>query len=392
MSKPFSHSFRDRALSLYGFLACANIGAWIWAILAFHNKPLLLGTALLAYTFGLRHAVDADHIAAIDNVTRKLMQEDKRPLSVGFFFALGHSTIVILASLIVYLSASAVEKQIDTVKEIGEVVGTSISALFLISIAIINIVILRSVWNTFQQVRKGRGYAEQSPDMLLAGGLLGRIFRPLFRTLSSPWHMYPIGLLFGLGFDTASEVALLGISAAAADKGLSVESMAVFPALFAAGMTLVDTTDGILMVGAYGWAFIKPIRKLYYNLTITFVSVVVALLIGGIEAVALLKDQLNLSGGIWDFVGNLNNNFGTLGFVIIGIFVLSWIGSVIIYRVKGFDRLEFPVAVNTLSRSNIGNAEKPGFSGDSAVLRPTLSGGTQFIRACYLPAELIDRK
>jgi high-affinity nickel-transport protein len=140
----------------------------------------------------------------------------------------------------------------------------------------------------------------------------------------------------------------LGISAAAADKGLSVESMAVFPALFAAGMTLVDTTDGILMVGAYGWAFIKPIRKLYYNLTITFVSVVVALLIGGIEAVALLKDQLNLSGGVWDLVGNLNNNFGTLGFVIIGIFVLSWVGSVIIYRVKGFDRLEFPVAVNTL--------------------------------------------
>jgi nickel/cobalt transporter (NiCoT) family protein len=348
MSKTFSPSFQNRVIGLYGFLACINIGAWIWAIVAFHNKPLFLGTALLAYTFGLRHAVDADHIAAIDNVTRKLMQEGKRSVSVGFFFALGHSTIVVLASLIVYLGASAVEKQIEIVKEIGEVVGTSISAFFLISIAIINMVILRGVWNSFQQVRKGRGYAEQSSDMLLAGGLLGRVFRPLFRTLSSPWHMYPIGLLFSLGFDTASEVALLGISAAAADKGLSVESMAVFPALFAAGMTLVDTTDGILMVGAYGWAFIKPIRKLYYNLTITFVSVVVALLIGGIEAVTLLKDQLNLSGGVWDLVGNLNNNFGTLGFVIIGIFALSWVGSVIIYRVKGFDRLEFPVAVNTL--------------------------------------------
>ena len=348
MSKIFSPSFQNRVIGLYGFLACINIGAWIWAIVAFHNKPLFLGTALLAYTFGLRHAVDADHIAAIDNVTRKLMQEGKRSVSVGFFFALGHSTIVVLASLIVYLGASAVEKQIEIVKEIGEVVGTSISAFFLISIAIINMVILRGVWNSFQQVRKGRGYAEQSPDMLLAGGLLGRIFRPLFRTLSSPLHMYPIGLLFSLGFDTASEVALLGISAAAADKGLSVESMAVFPALFAAGMTLVDTTDGILMVGAYGWAFIKPIRKLYYNLTITFVSVVVALLIGGIEAVTLLKDQLNLSGGVWDLVGNLNNNFGTLGFLIIGIFALSWVGSVIIYRVKGFDRLEFPVAVNTL--------------------------------------------
>jgi nickel/cobalt transporter (NiCoT) family protein len=157
--------------------------------------------------------------------------------------------------------------------------------------------------------------------------------------------MYPIGLLFGLGFDTATEVALLGISAAAAANGLAVEAMAVFPFLFTAGMTLVDTTDGILMVGAYGWAFIKPIRKLYYNLTITFVSVVVALLIGGIEAIGLLKDRLNLSGGVWDFVGRLNDNFGILGFVIIGVFALGWIGSVIIYRVKGFDRLESPASV-----------------------------------------------
>ena len=320
-----------------------NIGAWIWAMLAFHDKPLLLGTALLAYTFGLRHAVDADHIAAIDNVTRKLMQEGKRPVSVGFFFSLGHSTIVVVASLIVYVTASAVEKQIEVVKQIGAVVGTSISAFFLISIAIVNIVILRGIWSTFQKVRKGAGYSDQSLDLLLGGGILGRIFCPLFRMLSSPWQMYPIGLLFGLGFDTATEIALLGISAAAAAKGLSVEAMAVFPALFTAGMTLVDTTDGVLMVGAYGWAFIKPIRKLYYNLTITFVSVVVALLIGGIEAVGLLKDRLNLSGGIWDLVGSLNDNFGALGFAIIAVLVLSWIGSVIVYRVKGFDRLESPL-------------------------------------------------
>jgi high-affinity nickel-transport protein len=337
----FSGGLRNRVIGFYGFLGCFNAGAWIWAFLAFHDKPVLLGTAFLAYTFGLRHAVDADHIAAIDNVTRKLMQEGKRPLSVGFFFSLGHSTIVVVASLLVYLTATVVATQLDAVKGVSGLIGTSISAFFLIAIALFNIVILRGVWQTFQEVRKGGSYTDQSPDMLLGGGgILARIFRSLFRIISRPWHMYPIGVLFGLGFDTATEVALLGISAAAAAKGLSVVAMAVFPVLFMAGMTLVDTTDGILMVGAYGWAFMKPIRKLYYNLTITFVSVMVALMVGGIEAIGLLKDQLNLTGGFWDFIGSLNDNFGTLGFVIIGVFVVSWVGSVIIYRVKGFDRFD----------------------------------------------------
>ena len=299
-----------------------------------------MGTAFLAYTFGLRHAVDADHIAAIDNVTRKLMQEGKRPVSVGFFFSLGHSTIVVVASLIVYSIAATLEKRLDVIKDIGGVIGTSVSAFFLFAIALMNIVIFRGVWQTFQEVRKGGCYSDQCPEMLLGGGVTARLFRPFFRMLSSPWHMYPIGFLFGLGFDTATEVALLGISAAAAVKGLSLGTMAVFPLLFTAGMTLVDTTDGVLMVGAYGWAFIKPIRKLYYNLTITFVSVIVALIVGGIEAVGLLKDQLKLSGGVWDFIGSLNDNFGTLGLVIIGVFVFSWVGSLIFYRVSGFDRLE----------------------------------------------------
>jgi nickel/cobalt transporter (NiCoT) family protein len=340
MSEVFLRSFRNRVIGLYVFLVCLNVGAWIWALIAFHHKPLLLGTALLAYTFGLRHAVDADHIAAIDNVTRKLMQENKRPVSTGFFFSLGHSTIVFVAALIVYITASTVQRQIDVVKEIGGVIGTSVSAFFLILVAIINIVILRGVWSNFQKVQKGGGYVDQSSNMLPGGGVLGRVFRPLFQMLSSPWHMYPIGLLFGLGFDTATEVALLGISAAAANNGLTVEAMAVFPFLFTAGMTLADTTDGILMVGAYGWAFIKPVRKLYYNLTITFMSVVVALLIGGTEALGLLRDRLNLRGVGWDLVRSLNENFGALGFVIIGVFVLSWFGSVLIYRIKGFDRFE----------------------------------------------------
>src|SRR5580692_7384686 len=340
MNEISTGDFRNRIVGIYGFLIAVNIGAWVWALLAFHDKPVLLGTAFLAYTFGLRHAVDADHIAAIDNVTRKLMQEGKQPVSVGFFFSLGHSTIVVVASLIVYSIAAEVENQFDFLKEVGATIGTSVSSLFLIAIALMNIVILRGVWRTFQEVRKGGSYDDQSSEMLLGGGVMSRLFRPLFRVLSSPWHMYPIGFLFGLGFDTATEIALLGISAAAAAKGLSVGAMAVFPVLFMAGMTLVDTTDGILMVGAYGWAFMKPIRKLYYNLTITFVSVMVALMVGGIEAIGLLKDQLNLTGGFWDFIGSLNDNFGTLGFVIIGVFVLSWFGSVIFYRVKGFDRLE----------------------------------------------------
>lgn len=340
MNDILSGNFRNRVVSIYGLLVAVNVGAWIWAFLAFHDKPVLLWTAFLAYTFGLRHAVDADHIAAIDNVTRKLMQEGRRPLSVGFFFSLGHSTIVVVASLVVYLTAAVVATQFDAVKSVGGIIGTSISAFFLIAIGLVNIVILRGVWLTFQEVCKGGGYTEQSPDMLLGGGIMGRIFRPLFRMISRPWQMYPVGVLFGLGFDTATEVALLGISAAAAAKGLSMVAMAVFPVLFTAGMTLVDTTDGILMVGAYGWAFMKPIRKLYYNLTITFVSVIVALLVGGIEAIALLKDQLNLTGGFWDFIGTLNDNFGALGFVIIGVFALSWIGSVIIYRVKRFDLFE----------------------------------------------------
>jgi high-affinity nickel-transport protein len=335
-----SSGFRNRVIGFYVLLACANVGAWIWTVIAFQDKPVLLGTAFLAYTFGLRHAVDADHIAAIDNVTRKLMQEGQRPLSVGFFFSLGHSTIVVIASLAVYLAATVVERQLDAVKNVAGIVGTAISVFFLITIALINVVILRGVWRNFQEVRKGGGYADQSPEMLLGGGIMARIFRPLFRMLSRPWHMYPIGFLFGLGFDTATEIALLGISATVAAKGLSVSAMAVFPVLFTAGMTLVDTTDGILMVGAYGWAFMKPIRKLYYNLTITFVSVIVALIVGGIEAMGMLKDQLNLTGGMWDFIGSLNDNFGTLGFVIIGVFLLSWVGSVVIYRVKGFDRVE----------------------------------------------------
>src|SRR5271166_4541983 len=266
------------------------------------DRPVLLGTALLAYTFGLRHAVDADHIAAIDNVTRKLMQQGQRPVGVGFFFALGHSAVIVFLSVGVAFAASALTPRFDSMKAVGGVISTSASALFLFAIAVVNILVLISVYRTFQAVKRGEPFAEDDFDILLnKRGLLSRIFRPLFRLVTKSWHMLAIGFLFGLGFDTATEVALFGISSAQAANGMTFSSIMVFPALFTAGMTLVDTTDGVLMLGAYGWAFMKPIRKLYYNMTITAVSVIVALVIGGLETLNLIGDQLGLTdgGGFW---------------------------------------------------------------------------------------------
>jgi nickel/cobalt transporter (NiCoT) family protein len=327
--------------ALYCVLVAANGLAWVWALVAFHDYPVLIGTAFLAYTFGLRHAVDADHIAAIDNVTRKLMQEDKRPISVGLFFSLGHSTVVVLGSVGVALAASALEGRFNSFKVIGGTIGTLVSAGFLFLVAAANLLILLSVYRTFRQVRCGGALVEEDLNHLLAQrGLLGRVFRPMFRLVERSWHMYPLGFLFGLGFDTATEIGLLGISAAEASKGLPIWSIMVFPALFTAGMTLIDTTDGILMLGAYGWAFTKPIRKLYYNLTITFVSVLVAVLIGGIEALGLVADRLKLEGPFWRWIGALNDNFGSLGYLIIAIFAASWIVSIAVYRLGRFDSLE----------------------------------------------------
>ena len=346
-------TFNDRAaglrrpiIGIYCLLILGNLAAWAWAVLAFGNRPLLLGTALLAYGFGLRHAVDADHIAAIDNVTRKLMQEGKRPVSVGLYFALGHSTVVILAAAVVAGTASTLASRFDAFRSIGGVISTMVSALFLFAIAAMNLMILHGIWHTFQHVRQGGAYVEEDFDLLLnSRGVLARLFRPLFRLITTSWQMFPLGFLFGLGFDTATEVALLGVSATQAAKGLSIWSIMVFPALFAAGMSLIDTTDGVLMVGAYDWAFVKPIRKLYYNLTITLVSVIVAIIVGGIETLGLIGDQLQLAGWFWDGIAALNNNFNSLGFCIIGIFAFAWIGSVIIYRYKGLDRLEVAPAI-----------------------------------------------
>jgi len=323
-----------KVIALYAILVTANLLAWAWAFAAFHGNALLLGTALLAYGFGLRHAVDADHIAAIDNVTRKLMQEGKRPIGVGFFFALGHSTVVIIAVAVIAVTASTLQDRFPGLLAVGGVIGTTVSAGFLFIIAMINLMVLVGVYRLFQRVRRGGTYVEDELNVFLAQrGLFGRLFRRLFRLIGRSWHMYPLGFLFGLGFGTATEIALLGISASEAAKGISVWSILVFPALFTAGMSLVDTTDGVLMLGAYGWAFVNPIRKLYYNLTITGVSVVVALAIGSIETLGLVADELGLDGGIWNVVNAANDNFGALGYAIIGVFVASWLISLVVYRV-----------------------------------------------------------
>jgi high-affinity nickel-transport protein len=331
---------RGRLVTIYAVLIALNLGAWLWALLSFYDKPALLGVALVVYGLGLRHAVDADHIAAIDNVTRKLMQAKQRPVTVGFFFAMGHSTVVIIAAGAVALAASLLDG-FDSFQSVSGVIGTAVSALFLFAIAAMNIVILVSIYRSYRQVRRGGAYVEEDLDMLLNNrGFLARIFRPVFRLVTRSWHMFPLGFLFGLGFDTATEVAVFGVSAAQATKGVPFEAILVFPLLFAAGMSLVDTTDGVMMLGAYDWAFVKPIRKLYYNMTITLVSVIVAILIGGIEALGLIGDKLGLSGGFWDAVGALNDNFNNLGFVIIGIFVAAWALSFAIYKAKRLDELD----------------------------------------------------
>ena len=337
-------SLKAKVVALYGLLLAFNVGAWLWAFAAFHRFPVLLGTAFLAYSFGLRHAVDADHIAAIDNVTRKLMQQGKKPVAVGLMFSLVHSTVVIFGAIAIAATALALQHRMDAVREIGGVIGTLVSALFLFGIAIVNLVVLQSILRSFVRVRRGEPYVDEDFDMLLGNrGFLSRLFRPMFDLIRSSWHMYPLGLLFGLGFDTATEIGLLGLSAAEASKGLSLSSILVFPVLFAAGMSLVDSTDNVLMLGAYGWAFVKPIRKLYYNITITSVSVVVALAVGGIEALGLLAGQFHLTGGLWELVGKLNDHFGMLGYCIIGLFAASWIVSIAIYKWRRFDEMELGV-------------------------------------------------
>ncbi len=334
-------TMRANLIRLYGFLIGLNLTAWALALWAFWSHPILLGTALLAYTFGLRHAIDADHISAIDNATRKLMQDRKSPLGVGLFFSLGHSTVVVALTVAVAIGAAVIKDRLPALQQAGTLIGTSVSAGFLLLIGAINLTVLFDICGAFGRARRGETDEGSKLDTTLnRRGLLGRLFAPLLQIVDQSWKMYPIGVLFGLGFDTATEVALLGIAAVEAGKGLPVVDILLFPLLFTAGMSLIDTTDGILMLGAYGWAFVKPVRKLYYNAVITMISVVVALAVGGIEAIGVVADQFRLNGGIWDAVRLLNENFGLLGFIIVALFMASWLISAAMYKVLRYDELE----------------------------------------------------
>jgi high-affinity nickel-transport protein len=266
------------------------------------------------------------------------MQEGKRPVTVGLFFALGHSAVVLLASVAVALAANSLTGQFTAYREIGGIIGTSASALFLFIIAAANLVVLSGVIRAFRKVRSGEAVHDEDIDALLQQrGWLARLFRPLFRLVSDSWHLFPIGFLFALGFDTASEISLFGLSAGASGD-VSSWSILVFPALFTAGITLVDTIDGVLMLGAYGWAYRNPTRKLFYNMAITSVSVVVAVVIGGIEVLGLLAGHFSLEGQFWRWIAGLNAGFGALGFGIVAFFAASWIISMIFFHGSGFGR------------------------------------------------------
>ena len=338
-------SIRRRIVVIYSFLIAFSLAVWAWALVTLHGQPVLLGTAMVAYGLGLRHAVDADHIAAIDNVTRKLMQEGKRPVTVGLFFALGRSSVVLVASAAVALTASALGSRSQGLRELGATIGTLVSFGFLWLIAVMNLLTLRGIWAAFRRVRATGVHEHEDLDTLLVkGGVTARFFRPLFGLMRHGWQMFPLGFLFGLGFETATEVMLLGMSAEQASHGVQLTSILLFPALFAAGMTLVDTTDGALMMGAYGWAFVKPVRKLYYNIIVTLTSAAVAFLVGGIEALGLISDHFGLTGAFWEWVASLSSHFGVLGYAVIGVFILCWVVSVVVYRLRRFDDIPVQVA------------------------------------------------
>jgi nickel/cobalt transporter (NiCoT) family protein len=288
-----------------------------------------VGVGITAYTLGLRHGFDADHIGAIDNTTRKLMAEGQRPLSVGFFFSLGHSTIVFVLGMLVVVGvrglSGAVQDDGSALHQATGLVGPAVSGSFLIAIGLLNLVVLVSILGILRAMREGRFDERELEEQLDRRGFMNRLYGRATRAVRRPWQMYPLGCLFGLGFDTATEVALLVIAGGAASSGLPFYAIVCLPILFAAGMALVDTMDGAFMSVAYGWAFARPIRKLFYNIAVTGLSVAVALLIGSVELLAVLADRLGLSGGIWDVVANVDLNL--VGYAVVALFVLTWTGA-----------------------------------------------------------------
>ncbi|CAM5298768.1 HoxN/HupN/NixA family nickel/cobalt transporter [Streptomyces purpurascens] len=297
-------------------------------------KTFGIGIGVTAYTLGLRHAFDADHIAAIDNTTRKLMSEGQRPLSVGFWFSLGHSSIVFALTFLLSLGVKALSGPVaDDDSELHSVtgwIGTTVSGTFLYVIAIINLVIMAGIWKVFRRMRTGDFDEAALEEQLDKRGFMNRLLGRLMKSITKPWQMYPLGLLFGLGFDTATEVALLVLAGSGAASGLPWYAILCLPVLFAAGMSLLDTIDGSFMNFAYGWAFSKPVRKVYYNLTITGLSVAVALLIGTVELLGLIAEQADLHGPFWDWVSGLDLN--VIGYVVVGLFVATWAVALLVWK------------------------------------------------------------
>src|SRR5437773_2089358 len=326
-----------RLTGLFGSVALLHVVGWgMMLLLVAPRFPVMLGLGGLAYAFGLRHAFDADHISAIDNTTRKLLQEGKKPLGVGFFFSLGHSTVVFLIALALGVATQFVVTNLvngnDELKNLGGLIGTGVSGIFLLLIGILNLIILVDIIRLFRRMKAGQYDRDSLEHDLVAGGLLTRIFGRLFRLITHSWQMYLVGFLFGLGFDTASEISFLAISAGAAAQHIPIYALISLPLIFAAGMSLMDTADGAFMSQAYSWAFSNPVRKVFYNLTVTALSVFVALFVGLFELSQLLIQQLNLRGGVWDAIRGMD--IGVMGFVIVGAFIVTWAGAYLIYRIQ----------------------------------------------------------
>ncbi|TBL74013.1 HoxN/HupN/NixA family nickel/cobalt transporter [Paenibacillus thalictri] len=311
-------------------VALLHIIGILFLFYAAKNSPGLWGMGLLAYTLGLRHAFDVDHIAAIDNTVRKLVQQRKNPHGVGFYFSLGHSTVVFLMAIATAFSVQWAQKEMPGFQEIGGIIGASVSGLFLVIIGIMNLVILVQLYKLFTQFRQGRHQADEFERLLDARGFFSRFIGPLYKLIGRSWHVYPLGFLFGLGFDTASEISLLAMSAGAAKEALPFVTILSFPLLFAAGMSLMDTADGIFMTKAYRWAFNTPLRKLYYNLSVTSLAVVAALLIGMVELAQVLSEKFGLEGTVWSWIQDLD--FGSLGYMLVGLFIIAWAVSVGVWK------------------------------------------------------------
>jgi high-affinity nickel-transport protein len=325
-----NHFKKGSWLGYAGCVAALHIIGIVLLFLAARSNPSLWGMGVIAYTLGLRHAFDVDHIAAIDNTVRKLVQQKKNPLGVGFYFSLGHSTVVFIMSVITALSVHWIQQEMPEMQQIGGLIGTSVSGLFLIIIGLINLIILVRLYRLFRQFRSGKHQPDEFERLMQSGGFISRFISPLYGFISRSWHVYPLGFLFGLGFDTASEISLLAISAGAAKDSLPFIGTLSFPILFAAGMSLMDTADGVFMTTAYRWAFSTPLRKLYYNLSVTAIAVAAALLIGMVELAQVLSEKLSLNGEVWVWIQNVD--FGMLGYMLVALFILAWAVSVAIWK------------------------------------------------------------